>query len=121
MAKPKTVNGYIGAIESEHQEGILDYIRELILSLDERIIEGVKYGVPFYWMNKNLLYLSPKAEGVNLGFVYGHLLPDDFNILTGDGKQVRHIYLEDIDFIKKHDDAIRATIYQAIDLELSRT
>lgn len=113
-----SVHSYITTVQDSKKREILVFIRTLILPLDDRLTEGIKYGVPFYWLNKNIVYLSPKGPGINLGFVQGVKLENDYGLLTGNGKQVRHIYIPDITFLTRNDEAIRATIYQAIDLDL---
>ena len=41
--------------------------------------------------------IFPQASSVDLAFEYGVLLPDPHNLLSGKGKQVRYVHLEEGD------------------------
>ena len=65
---------------------ILKWLREKIISADERISEKLSYGVPYFIRNRRLFFLWPasaiprhyeKQDGaprVTFGFCYGNLL-----------------------------------------------
>ncbi len=68
--------------------------RRLLLSLDDRVREEFKYGVPMYYYHRPFAYLTgvPRQPYAHIGLVQGVNLPDPDGILTGlDKKQVRHL------------------------------
>lgn len=84
----------------EQLQPLLWELRHLLLHCrleDEGMVEYLKWQIPFYtYQGKNICYLNPKLKekGVDLGFVYGVHLVDEYGLLVGNGKQVRHIKIK---------------------------
>lgn len=76
---------------SEPQRLKLDELRQLILESDRQFIEEIKWGQPCYSINKLVCYLQKAKEHVTIGFQKGAHLEDTENLLTGDGKEMRHV------------------------------
>ena len=77
---------------------IVDRLRALVRETLPNCREKLSYNVPFFSGNKTICYIWPaavqwgnvKLEGVSMGFVQGHLLPDEDNYLEkGKRKYVR--------------------------------
>ncbi len=69
----------------------LQSFRKIILEAAPSIQEHIKYGVPFYTYYGMLCYLNVSGKQVKLGFWRGIELDAQNGLLTGNGKQVRHI------------------------------
>ena len=71
----------------------------------------LKHQIPFFYRNSWVAYLNPiKKNGVELAFIYGNELSDEFGILKAKGrKQVRGIELFSL---KEIDDSVIIAIFQ---------
>ena len=49
------------------------------------------YGVGPKKMSQHFCYIAPYKKHLNLGFMYGALLPDPENLLEGKGADLRHV------------------------------
>jgi len=63
-------------------------------------------------MGEGIAYLAPFKDRVNLGLMYGALLPDPGKLLEGTGKNMRHIKVKKAEQLE--DPALRALIRAAI-------
>lgn len=70
---------------------LLEPLRQTILSADDEVREELKWGQPCYSVNKLLCYLQKAKEHVTIGFQQGANLDDPDNLLSGEGKSMRHI------------------------------
>lgn len=76
----------------EDKRALLLTLRDLILKQDNRIVEEVKWSRPCYSINGKLFcYLYLTKNHVTLGFQKGTSLKDPDRMLTGTGKEMRHI------------------------------
>lgn len=74
---------------------IVNALRQIIFNSVPDIKEKLSYNVPFYSLHKRICFLWPasipwgkvKGEGVQLGFVNGHLLGDTEGYLDGNNRQ----------------------------------
>ena len=112
--KNKKVDQFIVKL-SENIQDITTYLRNVILETSEDFTEEIKWGMPSYGIQKNICYLQPSKNHVNLGFYYGASLIDKDNLLEGTGKQMRHIRIKKLDEIKS--EKIKALIQEAIEFE----
>lgn len=76
-------------------------VREIILSVDDKIEEGVKWSSPTFMYKGNIASFNMNAKKlVSLMFHKGALIEDTTGLLEGDGKEARtaRFYnLEDIE------------------------
>lgn len=79
--------------QSAGQRVILQQLRQLILDAAPQIEESIKWKIPFYSCQGLLCYLNPLPGGVALGFCRGALLSNEQGLLSGDGKEVRLLFL----------------------------
>lgn len=104
--------------QEEKFHKLLFRLREIILESDSRIVETIKYNIPFYTYKKNLCYINVvKSKYVDLGFVDGFKLADINNkLIAGDNrntvKSLRFYSVEDLD-----EEAVRITLVYAIDFQ----
>ena len=82
---------------------ICSLLRERITSLHPEFVEVVwprqgiaSYGVGPKKMSEHYAYISIQNNYVNLGFYYGVELTDTEGLLTGNGKNLRHIKIYNI-------------------------
>ncbi|MFX0021793.1 MAG: DUF1801 domain-containing protein [Candidatus Hermodarchaeota archaeon] len=86
----KKVTEYIEKQKSPHKE-ICQKLREIILNTFPSIIEGMKYGVPYYG---NKYYIVALKTHVNLGFSIKGLTKEEIALFEGSGKTTRHIKIK---------------------------
>lgn len=89
-----------------------ELLRRIILTSSEQIKEEIKHGIPFYMYKGQLCYINPFDDKVILGFSRGADLPDEYRMLIGSGKAVRHVVYES--GTKIDEEKIRHLIYEAL-------
>ena len=104
--------------KDEKFKELLFILRSIIIGMDSRIVETVKYKIPFYIYKKNLCYINVvKDKYVDLGFVDGFKLPNTYNkLIAGNNrklmKSLRFFSIDDFD-----EEVVRATLLEAIDFQ----
>jgi hypothetical protein len=79
---------------------ILDLLRHFILSFDPAMKEKIAYGIPFFYIHKNICYLNPVRNGVDIGFTQGLRL--DLNLVgfeLKNRKMVKTLHYKRVDEI----------------------
>jgi hypothetical protein len=74
-------------------------LAEALRTLIRSAVPGASEAAHAVWRSINYRHpvqgyfcgLFPQADGVNLAFEFGALLPDPLGLLTGNGKQVRYL------------------------------
>lgn len=117
----KNIDDFLDYLPKEELE-IVNFLRELIFENIHGVKEKLAYNVPFYYLNKRILFIWPKSvpwgnvkiDGVQLGFCQGYLLDDYSDYLDkGSRKYVstkifKNISEIDINIIKNlFEDAMR--------------
>ncbi|MDJ1468456.1 DUF1801 domain-containing protein [Xanthocytophaga flava] len=92
-----TVLDYIYEQPKELQS-ILLTLRHLILDSSPQVQEHFD-GVPFYTYHRLFCYLNITKTHVTLGMCQGRNLSNEQGILTGNGKQVKHIVVKSLQTI----------------------
>jgi hypothetical protein len=90
----------------------VELLRKIILSSSEQIKEEIKHGIPFYMFKGQMCYINPFDNKIVLGFSRGADMPDEYNMLSGGGKAVRHAVIRV--GTKIDEDKIRHLIYEAL-------
>jgi hypothetical protein len=107
----RAVDEYVSKLPENIQQ-LVEKLRRIILTSSDKIQEQIKHKIPFYSYKGQLCYINPSDEKVVLGFSRGADLPDEFRMLVGTGKSVRHVVF---DTSKKIDeDKVRNLIYEAL-------
>jgi len=112
--KNEKVDEFIEALPENIQE-ITTCLRNLIFETSANFIEEIKWSKPSYGIDRNICYLQPSKNHVNLGFYIGASLADKDNLLEGTGKQMRHIRIKKVDEIRP--EKIKALIQSAIEFK----
>lgn len=94
------VQHYIYEYPDPIARDIMDLIRHIILSENQAIREKISYGIPFFYLHKNLCYLNPTPRGVELAFVRGYKMLVEIDGFHLNGrKQVKSLRIKTIDEI----------------------
>jgi len=105
------VRDYISDQEAGFQS-VLRALRHLIVQASPKIQENYKYNVPFYSYYRGFCYLNVTRTHVVLGLCYGTQLSNASGILTGTGKQVRHVCITSMQDLPLN--AIREILQEAL-------
>ena len=77
------------------------YVRELLLSYEE-MSEVKKANITSYFCEgSGICYLRTNEIGLTIALFKGVGLNDKYNLLTGEGKTIRHMYMKTKQDIKK--------------------
>lgn len=96
------------------QGQIMSVLRNLILDLGPHVQEKISYTVPFFYFRGPLCYLSPKFDGVYIGFVRGHQLSNDQGLLEKkDRKYIRSVHFYSLADFEEKEDEIRKILNEA--------
>jgi len=107
----RAVDEFVNKLPEKIQQ-FVEILRRIILTSSEQIREQIKHKIPFYSFKGNLCYINPSDEKVVLGFSRGADLPDEFRMLVGTGKSVRHVIFNASQ--KIDEDKVRNLIYEAL-------
>ena len=107
----RAVDEFVNKLPEKIQQ-FVEILRRIILTSSEQISEQIKHKIPFYSFKGNLCYINPSDEKVVLGFSRGADLPDEFRMLVGTGKSVRHVIFNASQ--KIDEDKVRNLIYEAL-------
>ncbi|QUW22618.1 DUF1801 domain-containing protein [Sporosarcina sp. Marseille-Q4063] len=108
------VDQFIEKLPENIQE-ITTCLRNLLFETSGNFTEEIKWGMPSYGIQKNICYLQPSKNHVNLGFYFGASLIDEDNLLEGTGKQMRHVRIKKVEEIQP--EKIKALIQSAIEFK----
>lgn len=100
------------------QKGVVLAVRQVILDVDPRISETIKWKAPTFMFNGNIASFYPRTtRHVSLMFHTGATLPDPTRLLEGDGDTSRVArFLDESDLAAKTD-ALRGLIAAWIELK----
>ena len=70
--------------------------RDIVLGVDDRIVETVKWQTPTFVFNGNIASFSPAKRMVSLMFHRGAEIPGDHPALEGDARLVRTMQFADL-------------------------
>lgn len=86
--KNKEIESYINGLEDFQKEIVLS-IREVVLSVDDKVEEGIKWSSIAFFNNKNICGFRIAKLHVTLLFMEGATLRDKHKILQGKGAKAR--------------------------------
>lgn len=90
------------------QKDLVLAVRDLILDVDERMSEAIKWKAPTFMFRGNLASFYPRsAKHVALMFHSGASLPDPTGLLDGEGGTSRVARFTDPDDLEAKADALR--------------
>jgi hypothetical protein len=89
MNKNPKVDAYMKDLDNPLKE-IWEQIREVVLGVDPKMEEDIKWGAPTFIYKGNLATFNPRAKKfVNLTFHTGATIDDPDGVLEGDAKEAR--------------------------------
>ena len=89
MNKNPDVDAYFNKLENP-MKGLWKEVRDIILSVNPKIEEAIKWGAPTFVYKGNLTTFNPHAKKfVNLTFHTGAQINDPESVLEGDGREAR--------------------------------
>lgn len=93
-------------------------VREIILSVDPRITEAIKWKSPTFMYKGNIAsYFMNAKKFVSLMFHKGALIKDGHELLEGDGKEARVARFMDMEDIEQKKEALVSAISEWIRLK----
>ena len=88
--KNKEIKEYVSGL-SDFQRDLVLEIREVVLSADPKVKEGIKWGSIAFFNEKNICGYRVAKGHVTLLFMEGASLNDKYGILNGSGAKARTI------------------------------
>jgi len=89
MNKNPKVDVYMQDLENPLKD-IWEQIRDIVLGVDPRMEEDIKWGAPTFIYKGNIATFNPRAKKfVNLTFHTGALIDDPDGVLEGEAKEAR--------------------------------
>jgi hypothetical protein len=93
------------------QKGLVQAVRDVILSADPRVTETIKWQAPTFMYNGNLASFYPRStKHASLMFHTGASLPDPTGLLEGEGDTSRVARFLDEDDLAAKADALRGLV-----------
>lgn len=93
------------------QQDLVRAVREVVLSVDPRVSETIKWQAPTFMYRGNIASFYPRAtKHVSLMFHTGASLPDPQGVLAGEGETSRVLQIIDADDLAAKTDALRGLV-----------
>lgn len=96
---------------------VMQQVREIILGVDARITESIKWKTPTFAYNGNIASFNPSKRFVSLLFHRGAEIPGDHPRLVGEGNTARVMRFADSDEVQAGRDDLEAVIRAWIELK----
>jgi len=110
------VDAWMAAYDNPMKD-VVQRTRHIILSIDDRIAECIKWSAPTFVYQGNLASFYPKSmDHVTLMFHEGALIPGHFPHLKGQGTQARAMRIVSIAEAEDRRDELRRIIWAWIQL-----
>ena len=107
--------------ERQHpMEEALRLVREVILEVDDRITESIKWKTPTFSYEGNIVSFNPAKRFVSLLFHRGAEIPGDHPALEGDGSLARTMRFADADDVAERRTALEEAIRAWCDMKDAR-
>ncbi len=108
------VAAYIEDLD-EPQQGVVQRVRAIVQE-DPEVVEGIAWGIPFWFRRGPLCYASAAKAHVTLGMARGLEIQDRHGLLTGTGKSpIRKAVIKRKDAFPE--EAFRDWLRQAVALD----
>lgn len=99
-------------------KGVVQAVREVILTADERMEETIKWQAPTFVYKGNLASFFPKAKKhASLMFHKGKTIQGDFPNLEGDGKEARTMKFDSLEDLEKKKSELAAVVVAWCDMQ----
>lgn len=107
------IENYVAGL-SDFQRPLVMKFRETVLSADERVKEGIKWGSIAFFNQKNICGFRVAKAHVTLLFMEGAKLEDKEGILNGDGAKARTVRATRLEEVPE--EALADLVRQALEL-----
>ncbi len=96
----------------------MNKVREIILSTDNKITEGIKWSSPTFMYKGNMASFFFNAKKlVSLMFHKGAIIADITGLLEGDGKEARVARFQNMKDIEEKEQALREVVSEWIRIQ----
>jgi hypothetical protein len=117
MNKNSNVDYYMQKLENPLKD-IWEQIRDIVLSVDPRMEEDIKWGAPTFVYRGNMATFNPRAKKlVNLTFHTGAQISDPEGVLDGDAKEARVFRVESDEDLSRKQAGLEAVVRNWIQLK----
>ena len=117
MNKNPKVDEYMEKLDNPMKE-LWEQIREIILAVDPKMSEDIKWGAPTFIYKGNLATFNPRAKKfVNLTFHTGALINDPDGVLEGEAKEARVFRITDGDELNAKKEGLEKVVQNWIELK----
>jgi hypothetical protein len=117
MNKSPKVDAHMEKLENPLKD-TWEEIREIILGVDPRIEETIKWSAPTFVYKGNIATFNPRAKKyVNLTFHTGALIDDPEGVLDGEAKEARVFRVENGDELAEKRSGLEAVVRNWIQLK----
>ena len=117
MNKNSKVDDYMQNLENPLKD-IWEQIRDIVLSVDPRMEEDIKWGAPTFVYKGNMATFNPRAKKfVNLTFHTGAQINDPEGVLDGDAKEARVFRVESDEDLSRKQAGLEAVVRNWIQLK----
>ena len=100
--------------QPQPQREMMTILRSWILDLGPHTQEKISYKIPYYSFYGTMCFLSPHADGVDLGFTKGYELSNEQKMLESKGRKlVRSVTLHSVAELEENEDTIRHMLNEA--------
>jgi hypothetical protein len=100
--------------QPQPQREMMTILRSWILDLGSHTQEKISYKIPYYSFYGTMCFLSPHADGVDLGFTKGYELSNEQKMLESKGRKlVRSVTLHSVAELEENEDTIRHLLNEA--------
>jgi hypothetical protein len=108
----------------QNERNIVNYLRDLVMSLTPHTKEKISLNVPFYLAPKWFCFIWPASvpwgnlkKGVSIGFINSRKINDVFGFLEYDKrKHTGRLVFNSIKEVKEKEDALRFYISEAFEI-----
>lgn len=117
MAKNPKVDAYMEKLDNPLKD-LWQEIRDIILNVDDKMGEDIKWGAPTFVYKGNLATYNPRAKKfVNLTFHTGATIADPDRVLEGDAKEARVLRVESADDLATKREGLEAVVRNWISMQ----
>lgn len=111
--KSKEIEAYVNGLPDLQKKLVLA-IRDVVLSADERMQEGIKWSSIAFFNNQNICGFRVAKAHVTLLFMEGTSLTDTYQILKGNGAKARTYKVTKASEINS--EALAALVKESLDM-----
>ena len=113
---PNEVDAWFEA-KQHPQEEAMQRVRTVILGVDPRVTEAIKWQTPTFSFEGNITSFNPAKHFVSLLFHRGAEIPGEHPGLVGDGKLARTMRFTDVDDVDGRSDELKSVIRSWIEMK----